>query len=88
VSLIYCCCCKCRLGGPGEPGDSDRFWRDTFAPFCNAGGVALIAAGNGYEVNGVDRGRDVANPYGMLVRQWCLLHEDLMICMVSVRPSV
>ncbi|WIA38422.1 hypothetical protein OEZ86_001748 [Tetradesmus obliquus] len=51
------------LGGPGDIGDGDQYWRDTFAPFCNAGGVALIAAGNGYEVNGVDRGRDVANPY-------------------------
>jgi hypothetical protein len=54
----------CRLGGPAEPFDSDRFYRDTFAPFCNAGGIALIAAGNGYEVNGVHQGRDVANPYG------------------------
>jgi hypothetical protein len=44
--------------------DSDKFYRDTFAPFCSAGGIALIAAGNGYEIRGVDQGRDVANPYG------------------------
>jgi hypothetical protein len=54
----------CRLGGPAEPSDSDRFCRDTFAPFCNAGGIALIAAGNVYETRGTDQGRDVANPYG------------------------
>jgi hypothetical protein len=39
----------------------DQFYQDAFRQFCNADGIALIAAGNGETVNGQDRAVDVAN---------------------------
>ncbi|WIA44059.1 hypothetical protein OEZ86_010422 [Tetradesmus obliquus] len=48
------------LGGVGSISD-DQFYQDAFKDFCNAGGIALIAAGNGETVNGQDRAVDVAN---------------------------
>uniref|UniRef100_A0A383V483 Peptidase S8/S53 domain-containing protein n=1 Tax=Tetradesmus obliquus TaxID=3088 RepID=A0A383V483_TETOB len=48
------------LGGVGSISD-DEFYQDAFKDFCNAGGIALIAAGNGETVNGQDRAVDVAN---------------------------
>lgn len=39
------------LGGVGTIG-SDKAYRTAFQAFCDAGGVALIAAGNGETVNG------------------------------------
>ena len=48
------------LGGVGSTSD-DQFYQDAFRDFCNAGGIALIAAGNGETVNGQDRAVDVAN---------------------------
>ncbi|WIA23563.1 hypothetical protein OEZ85_000288 [Tetradesmus obliquus] len=48
------------LGGVGSISD-DQFYQDAFKDFCSAGGIALIAAGNGETVNGQDRAVDVAN---------------------------